>query len=114
MTTTFAIDANNDFLVMNGTLQLATGQQAVLNICEHCAKAILKEMIFAQQNGMPYFETVWSGSPVTAPFEAAFRARIAQVEGVISIDELTTEQVGDAMQYSAVISTVYGTGTING
>lgn len=113
MTRTFAIDENNDFLVMGSSLVIATGVTAVLNICEHVAKAILGEMVFAKDQGMPYFETVWTGTPTTAPFEAAFRLRIPQVEGVTEIQELTTEQVGDVMQYRATIVTVYGTGTIS-
>ena len=71
-------------------------------------------MMFAKNQGMPYFQTVWVGAPTTAPFEAAFRGRIPQVAGVTSIEELTTAQVGDKMQYSAVIATIYGTGALNG
>lgn len=113
MTQSFAVDSNNDFAMVGGNLVMATGVQAVLYICEHVAKAILGEMVFAKDQGMPYFETVWSGTPTTAPFEAAFRARVAQVEGVVEITSLTTEQVGDEMQYTATIRTVYGTGTIS-
>lgn len=112
MTRSFAIDANNDFLVTGSSLSIVTGVTAVLNICEHVAKAILGEMVFSKDQGMPYFETVWNGTPTTAPFEAAFRARVSQVEGVTEIVELTTAQVGDVMQYTATIRTVYGTGTI--
>lgn len=114
MTVTFLTDGNNDLQMNTGTLRIVSGLEAVLLICRHCALAILGEMIFAKQNGMPYFETVWNGSPATAPFEAAFRARIAQIDGVESIEELVTEQVGDRMQYSALIRTIYGTGTLNG
>jgi hypothetical protein len=113
MTRTFAIDANNDFLLVGANLAIVTRVQAVLNICEHAAQAILEEMVFAKDQGMPYFETVWTGTPTTAPFEAAFRTRISQVEGVTEIQELTTAQVGDVMQYTATIRTVYGTGTIS-
>jgi len=74
----------------------------------------LGEMVFEQQQGMPYFQTVWVGAPTTAPFEAAFRERIVQVPGVTGIDELITEQIGDRMQYSATITTIYGTGALNG
>lgn len=111
---TFAITADNDFLVTGRSLSFVSDLDAVLNVCAHAAKAILGEMIFEQEQGMPYFETVWNGSPRTEPFEAAFRSRIAQIEGVTSIDDLTVEIVGDVMQYTATIATVYGTGQING
>lgn len=110
----FLVNANNDLVVSGRSLIVSVDLEAVLLVCAHCAKAILGEMVFAKNQGMPYFETVWVGAPSSAPFEAAFRARIAQVEGVVSIDELTVEQVGDVMQYAATITTAYGTGTING
>lgn len=114
MTRCFARDDNNDLFITGGSLSIVTGIEAVLQICEHAAKAILGEMVFEQQKGMPYFETVWVGNPSTAAFEAAFRTRIAEIDGVTGIEELTTGQSGDSMQYSATIVTVYGTGTING
>ena len=104
----------NDFLVSGRSLVLAGNIDAVLLVCRHCAEAILGEMMFAKNQGMPYFQTVWVGAPTTAPFEAAFRERISQVAGVTGIEELTTAQVGDKMQYSAVINTIYGAGTLNG
>lgn len=111
---TFAVTASNDLAISGRSMSLADGLDAVLLVCAHCAKAILNEMVFAQGQGMPYFETVWVGAPTTAPFEAAFRERIAQVPGVVQIQELTTLQVGNVMQYTATIETIYGTGTVNG
>ena len=114
MTRTLAVDSNNDIYVDGtGSLAVATGVAAVLQTCEHVVKAILKEMVFAQDQGMPYFETVWNGSPSTDPFEAAFRLRIAQVPDVTGIEDLQISQVGDAFTYTATISTIYGTGTIS-
>lgn len=111
---TFATTETNDFLVSGRSLVFRSNIEAVLLVCRHCAQAILGEMMFAANQGMPYFETVWVGAPTTAPFEAAFRDRILQVEGVTGIEELTTAQVGDTMRYSATIATVYGTGVLNG
>lgn len=110
---TFATTETNDFFVTGRSLVFAADIDAVLLVCRHAAQAILGEMVFAQDQGMPYFETVWVGAPTTAPFEAAFRARIAQVPGVTGIEELITEQIGDRMRYSATINTIYGTGVIN-
>lgn len=114
MTRTFQVNENNDLFMASGTLTFASDIQAVLLICEHAAKTILGELVFATGQGLPYFETVWTGNPTTAPFEAAFRLRIPQIEGVDSIEELTTEQVNGVMRYEAVINTIYGQGRING
>lgn len=111
---TFATNENSDFLVTGRSLSLATDLDAVLLVCRHAARAILGEMVFAQDQGMPYFETVWTGAPTTAPFEAAFRERIMQIAGVTEIQELTTSLVNGALSYSATIATIYGTGAISG
>ena len=111
---TFGVDGNNDLFITGRNLTIVTDRQAVLEVCEHVAKTILGEMVFAKNQGMPYFETVFVGGPSTAPFEAAFRTRILQVSGVVSIQSLQTEQVGDAMVYQAEIQTIYGVGAISG
>lgn len=111
---TFATSDTNDFALVGRSLALISDLPAVLDVCSHVAQALLGEMVLAKDQGMPYFQTVWVGAPTTAPFEAAFRARIIQVSGVTGIDELTTEQVGDTMRYRATIVTIYGPGVING
>jgi len=104
----------NDLVIIGRDLSIVVDLPAVLRVCEHVAKAILGEMVFAKNTGMPYFQTVWVGNPTTAPFEAAFRARIMAVPEVLEIVDLLTEQVGDSMQYTAEIRTTFGTGQING
>lgn len=111
---TFATTSTNDIAISGRSMSLASDLDAVLLVCAHCARAILGEMVFAQGDGMPYFETVWVGAPSTAPFEAAFRERVARVPGVVQIQELSTVQVGNSMTYSATIETIYGSGAING
>lgn len=111
---TLTTNSSNDLAVSGRSLTLSTDLEAVLRVARHCARAIQGEMVFARTQGMPYFQTVWVGAPSTAPFEAAFRARIQQIEGVTGIEELTAERTGEAMTYTATITTVYGTGTVNG
>lgn len=108
------VDGNNDLFLSGNSVVTVTDLEAVLEVCAHCAKAVLGEMLYFPAQGMPYFETVWVGNPTTAPFEAAFRARILRIAGVVSIEELTTIQQGDSMSYIARIQTIYGTGSVSG
>lgn len=114
MTQCFSTDQNNDLQIVAGRLAIVSSRDAILQICAHAAKAILGEMVLAIDQGMPYFETVWVGGPTVAPFEAAFRTRIMQIQGVEAIEELTISQTGNTMVYSAQIRTIYGTGPLNG
>lgn len=110
----FQTDDTNDLFISGRTLPVVSGLDAVLMVAKHAAQAILGEMVLAKDQGMPYFESVWIGNPIAAPFEAAFRARIARIDGVTEIASLETEQVGDVMQYRAEIVTTYGRGVLNG
>lgn len=115
MTLTFAVDSDNDLYVgADGSLARASGQAAVLHLCAHAAKTVLNEMVLEQGEGLPYFEAVWVGAPRLPVWEAAFRARILAVADVVSIDSLTLSRAGNVLSYSATISTIYGTGTVNG
>jgi len=110
----FGRDDNNDLMLAGGAVSVVSGLQATLQTCEHVAKARLGEMVLNVGAGLPYFETVWAGTPNPAPWEAAFRARVLQVDGVLEISDLTIALEGDTMTYSATIVTTFGTGVIGG
>ena len=110
----FGVDSRNDLtLGSDGNLLIVADLKATLNVCEHAAKAILGEMVLNKQQGLPYFQAVWNGSPSLRAFEAAFRSRIMKVPGVTGIPEFDIEQTQDILKYVATISTVYGEGQIS-
>lgn len=116
MITTFAVNENNDiFLDENGNVAILVGMPAVLQLCSHAAKTVLGEMVLAVNGGIPYFQTVWKdGIPNLPAFEAALRKAIMAVEGVLNVEQLQTQIAENLLSYVAVISNIYGTGTLNG
>lgn len=115
MTRTLAVDANNDiYLGPGGRLAVVTGLDAVLLLCAHAAKTLLGEMVLAIDQGLPYFQALWSGAPNIPVFEAAYRQRILAVQDVTGIVEVTFTVQGSVLSYAATISTIYGTGVVNG
>ena len=113
MTRTFGVDGNNDLLIgSDDRLTVVSGLEAVLQNCEHAAKTLLDEMVLDQGEGLPYFEAVWIGAPNLPVWEAAWRARILNVEGVLSIDALELTRANNALTYRATIATAFGTGTV--
>lgn len=113
MTRTFAVDANNDiFIGLDDRLSFNAELDALLQLCEHAATTLLGEMVLAADQGVPYFQALWSGRPNLPVWEAAFRQRVLAVEGVTAIVALTTRRDGDRLIYSATIRTTFGTGTI--
>jgi hypothetical protein len=113
MTQIFATNEDNDIYIgKDGNLAIFRDLPAVLQACEHAAKAILGEMVLAVDQGIPYFETVWNGVPNYQQFSAALRAAFLGIDGVIEVVSLTISQNDDIVNYIAVIRTVYGNGEI--
>ena len=112
---TLNVNADND-LVLNelGYLSFATDIDAVLLTARQYASTLIGEMIHAADEGIPYFVVAFGPSPNIAQFEAGLRRRLLQCPGVIRIDELTAQQVGDTLGYTATITTEFGQGTVNG
>lgn len=115
MTAVLAVDSNNDlFIGPDGSLALRSGLLAVLQACEHAAKTQLGEMVYAVDQGLPNFATIWNGSPQRAQFEAYLRRALLAVPDVVEVAELSTEAAANVLSYRATIKTVYGIGGING
>lgn len=115
MTQTISINKNNDiFLDDLGNISFSYDLQAVLEICREVARARLGEMVFNVDLGIPFFETVWNGVPNIPQFTNALRNAFLSVPDVIEVVSLTTTQINDVLQYTAIIRTSFGTGTLNG
>ena len=112
---TLSVNENNDLLLNElGNLTFKTDIDAVLLTARQYASTLIGEMIHAADSGIPYFGVAFGSSPNSAQFEAGLRRRLLQCPGVIRIDELTAQQVGDVLGYTATITTEFGQGTVNG
>lgn len=115
MTTTLAADSNGDlFLDGGGNLAWLSGLAAVEQTCAEAARVRLGELVLQTDEGLPFFDAVFTGSPNIATFEAALRAALVAVDGVTGVDALVISQAGNTLSYTAEIATVYGPGKVNG
>lgn len=115
MTRSLAVTADNDLLLdAGGSLVVAVDIEAVKFAAAQTVKAIRGEMVFAADQGMPYFEALWNGSPNLLQVKAALRQRLLAVGGVVDVPELTASLRGDSFVYSATILTIYGAASLNG
>lgn len=115
MTQVFSVDENNDLFINNdGQLSISRNLEAVIQACEHVAKAQLLEMVLNQERGIPNFETIWNGSPNVVQFEAYLRRNLLTVPDVIEVVSLETNIQNNVLLYTAEIRTIYGTGVIDG
>lgn len=115
MTRTVAVDENNDPLIdAGGNLKLVAGEAAVDLLAKHFVKALLGEMIFKADQGMPHFTTALGVNANLAQFEAAFRARMRGIPDIISVRSFDASITGEVLRYSAVLETVYGITQLSG
>ena len=115
MTQVFAVNSNNDLYIdKNGRLAIFKDLPAILQGCEHVAKALLGEMVLAIDQGIPYFQAVWDGIPNLQQFQTALRTAFLGVDGVVEVISLIVSQNADTLNYTAIIRTVFGGGSISG
>ena len=115
MSRVFAENENNDiYLGEDNKLAIHNGLLAVLQACKAAVEIQKGEALYAQDNGMPNDDTVWSGTPNFQQFEFFARKQITNVSGVIEIINFVVTTVDDVLQYEATIKTIYGTGDISG
>lgn len=110
---TFTCNQNNDlFIGSDGNLAISKNLDAVLQACQTAAKAQYHEMIYAYDQGVANFETIWRNSTNIAQFEASVRAAIISVSGVTGISNFSVAVSNNVVSYSATIQTIFGTGNI--
>lgn len=110
MTQTFATNEKNDIYIgEDGNLVINSGLDAVRGACETASYAILKEMVLSINSGLPYFETIFVGSPNYQIFRTYLINTLLGVNGVLSIQSLALTVQNGVLNYSATIVTQYGT-----
>lgn len=111
----FSADTNNDLYIgPGGSMAISTELQAVMQAAQQAAQAQLGEMIYAVDQGVPNFGTVWNGAPNIPQFEAYLRRTLLSVEGVTGIESLSVSSSGNKLSYVVTINTIYGRGAMNG
>jgi len=110
---TLSVNASNDiYLTPQGNIAIAYDLTAVLQNCEQAVKTLLGEMVLNTDQGVPYFQNVFTGTPNLQQFTAALRVAILSVPNVLEVVTLTAEFSSDILSYAATIRTSFGTGVI--
>jgi hypothetical protein len=112
---------NDMYLDNQGNISLSTDLQAVLEECAQAARTLLGECIFDTTIGIPYQQVLWIGVPNIQQWIAALRQAFLAVSGVTEVISIVAEQQtntvissqsADMLVFTAIIQTIYGTGTI--
>lgn len=112
---TIATDENNDwFLDSQGNLSFVTGIQAVSQSSKNYGSTKRGEMIHSIEHGVAFFDTAFDHAPSLSQFEASVRRRLSELPDLVSILNLSVNQNGEELSYTATLETVYGTVNVNG
>ena len=111
---TIKVDSSGDRVTKNGSFVYLYNQDAVIQTCEQVMKQQLKELQYDQTKGIEYFGNVFTGNANLQLFESQAREQLLNFDGVDGIASLTYSQTDNKLSYTATISTIYGSGTING
>lgn len=115
MVKTFGTNFDNDiYLAPSGNLTVLSGLLAIMGACATAAKAQLGEMVLAQNQGIPNFQTVWIGTPNYAIFSSYLRTTLQNVEGVLEVTDINMSSKDNILSYTAKIKTAFGEGIVNG
>jgi hypothetical protein len=109
---TFLAGKNNDLIVQGGQIRLESGLDAALQLSRHYAQTLAGEMIHAMPDGVRMFDTAFN-RPGLALFANEIRRRIMQVPDVISVESFDARLTGDTLYYTAVVRTIYGSGSVS-
>lgn len=105
------------YLGENRNLSLSYDQQSLLEACAQAANTRLGEMIYNTGEGIPFLETVWIANPNIQQYTSALRSAFLAVGGgglVTEVISIIASQEGDILNYSAIIRTIYGSGSVIG
>lgn len=114
MTTLLSNSRNDLALAADGRIRVISGLEAIAQSARAYMQARLGEMYYNADQGLPFADIVWGGSPNVAQFEAAGRARLLQVPGVVEVISFEARQTADVLGYTATIRTTAGETVING
>lgn len=115
MAKSFAVDERNDLFVgKTGGLAMVASAEAVGVAAKSNAQALLGEMLYAADVGVPFFDVAFQNGASRAQFEAFTRGAIMQTPDVLQIDSFEVFTYGDRLGYSCEILTTFGGTTING
>lgn len=112
---TIATNEFNDIYIgPTGSVAIVSDLLAVAEVCKGRMQTRLNEMMFQFDEGVPFSQTTWIGTPNLQAFEAASRRILQEVENVNQVVSFSARMVGNVLRYDATIETAFGLVTING
>ncbi len=112
---TIAINENNDiYLDSSGNLAIKTDQAAMGDILVNKAQTNLGELLYNNEKGIDFFNTVFSSPAYTDLFQYQLLKQFEETASVERIANYQAVQKNNIYSYVANIQTEFGEVNING
>lgn len=112
---TISINENNDIYIdASGNLALTVDINALADISKNKALTTLGEPQFNQQDGIPYFETIFTDTPKIDLFQAALINSIENTENIERVSNFNYTQNNGVFSYTLTEQTTFGEIQLNG
>lgn len=112
---TITTNQNNDIYIdSSGNLATQTDINALANVSRNVVLTALGEPQYNQQNGIPYFETVFTDTPKIDLLQAAQVAALENLENVNRVSNYEYKQKNGVYSYSLIEHTTFGDIQLNG
>lgn len=112
---TISTNSDNDlYLDVNGNLAITKDINALSDVIKNKILTALGEAQFDVFAGIPYFETVFTDTPLIDLFQASIIETIEKTDGVNRVSDFEYTQNNGVLSYVATVETIYGDIQING
>lgn len=112
---TISINEHNDLYIDTcGNIAITQDINALADISKNKALTTLGEPRYNIQDGIPYFETVFTDTPKIDLFQAALIDAIENTENVQRVLSFDYTQNNGVFSYSLIEKTIYGEVQLNG
>jgi len=112
---TFGLDTSgtyeNDLSIENNSFVILEDENAVVQNLRTRLRTYLGEWFLDTTDGMPYYQDIFKKGPDFAIVQEAFKNRILDTDGIISLDKYSFEFTDDRT-LSLEFTASYGTGSI--
>ena len=112
---TIATNSDNDiYRDVSGNLAMLTDIKALANVSKNVVLTTLGEPQYDQQNGIPYFETIFTDTPKIDLFQAAQVDALEKLADVNRVSNYEYTQENGIYSYSLIEHTTFGDIQLNG
>lgn len=112
---TITTNNNNDiFIDKYNNLSMTSNIDALANVIKNVILTRYNELLYNQEKGVKYFETIFNDKPDITSFQVSIIKEVLKVDKVLKVINFKYEIINNLFKYELLIQTEFGEVIING